>query len=248
MTEVFKNLKRKVESDEDRVNKLVKLAKLKPTTAIVVKFNDNTKDSRIVHRQIVCSHSPCIKRLVPARISYDDYQIVDLRFHEITPTQFDVYVDWVYAQQTVALDGAIALLADEQAPKDCKMAEHIDHRTMHVLADLWNVGGKLQDSDFQREIIKAICRVPIESRVSATKCKVLRGVMLGGTSAKSTLRRVCLDLMEHRIASVEDAELKTWTKDVVIDLMKRSAARAEVPVPVAEMYVEPVAAPVAETS
>ncbi|EME38949.1 hypothetical protein DOTSEDRAFT_29138 [Dothistroma septosporum NZE10] len=249
---ISNSLKRKVSADEDRLDKLAKLAKMNQTNAVTVKLGDNPKGFRIVHRDIICSQSAYLKRVLIGQS--EDRAKIDLRVEEIPLAHFDLYLEWLYTRRSTSLDKAVTSIAKVNADKPdkgCTSSEHLDHRTFHVLVDIWLVGDLLQDTKFQDQIIRAIFRIPHELRTLATKCAALRSVMLNTPDQGSKLRRACLDLMECRvvIGDVDDLEMEDWTKDIVVLLMKRLGTLvAQGDVPRDETYVEEDSAAVEDLS
>lgn len=223
--------------------------------AILVKFGDGTKDSCLVHEDIICSQSGYFQLAYWSNMPDTPTRTIDISSIGITPGQFDAYLEWLYTRKATFLNVAANSIGIDQPVKGCTDADNVKHRMFHVLVGLWHVGTRLQDPDFQDEIIRAIFCMPSEVRMSGTKCRVLRGIMLKTADQESTLRRVCLDLMECRLPGdgVDDLELKDWTKEYSQAIMKRLAARSirgetQVPAPTVGMYVEQATAAVVDLS
>ncbi|WMI39095.1 hypothetical protein CLAFUW4_14411 [Fulvia fulva] len=197
---------------------------LTEANSIRVTLGDRSKDACIVHGEIIRERSGLFSA---ARSSHRPDECMNIDLPNVHPQVFQQYVDWLYNRSTELETDLMDIFHSTRIEDSgCNQLYKYDanHSKVHAVVDLWSLGAMLRDFKFQDQAMRSFFRLKTPW---TTKCKALQDQVLYHCTPNSALRRLFLDLLNRRLAidRVEEADMESLPKDVLVHLLKRPATR-----------------------
>ncbi|KAF2160189.1 hypothetical protein M409DRAFT_29271 [Zasmidium cellare ATCC 36951] len=176
-----------------------------------------------VNRTLYTTHSKLLRRATSEAPSPD----LAIALPGIRALDFEAY-----ATHHSHFRQDLAILADMQweaiKPKNCILTPaQKTHVRVATLLGYWIMGNGLQDTEFKNVVMDALLREDLAGDGGAAIVQSAGCILsYGQTGAESGLYRLLLDVMAPMVTEeFVDEFAKTWSRDFVVDLLKRVVVR-----------------------